>query len=40
LRLPEGEKMTDSSRQVRKLRVGAGDRRDERMTSKMATPLS
>jgi len=38
--LPEGEKTADSSRQVQKLRVGAGDRRNERMTSKMATPLS
>jgi len=37
LRLPEGEKTADSSRQVRKLRFGAGDRRKDWMTSKMAT---
>jgi len=40
LRLPNGEKTADSGRQVRKLRFGAGDRRNDWMTSKMATPLS
>jgi len=40
LGLRERVKTADSGRQVRKLRFGAGDRRDERMTSKMATPLS
>jgi len=40
LGLRERVETADSGRQVWELRFGAGDRRDERMTSKMATPLS